>query len=131
MVVLNCLSTAAANGTLTPEVVVRTLEKVLKPEQHGRKVVEQLVAQAEGEALALHKSQLGKKGATARHAPHREKREKLLAIWAEGNYSTKNDCAEQECDSLGMLPQTARKALRGVPVPDSWPAKLKSKLKQA
>lgn len=47
----------------------------------------------------------------------REKRDKLRAIWASGKYSSRQRCAEEEYDSLGMSFDTARKALQGQPDP--------------
>ncbi len=44
-----------------------------------------------------------------------EKRLAIQAIWASGKYSSRDVCAEQEADALGMSFSTARKALRGTP----------------
>jgi hypothetical protein len=59
------------------------------------------------------------KGAEARHSEHRKNAEKMREIWAQGNFDTKDKCAEQECDALGMSFSSARKALRGAPDPPS------------
>jgi hypothetical protein len=68
-------------------------------------------------------SEIGKRGADARHANHREARNELQRIWATGKYSTKQVCAEEEHQALGIGFDTARKALRGAPNPNPWPAK--------
>lgn len=66
------------------------------------------------------RSGLGKKGANARHnaiGGSREKAAKIRMIWASGNYSSRDLCAEQECAALGMSFSAARKALRGTADP--------------
>lgn len=42
----------------------------------------------------------------------REKQNKIREIWKTGKYTSKDLCAEQECEGLGMSFSTARKALR-------------------
>jgi len=62
----------------------------------------------------------GKKAVEARHnqpGGFREKKDMIRKIWASGKYTTRDICAEQECDSLGMSFDTARKALRKTPNP--------------
>ena len=69
-----------------------------------------------------------KKAADARHSQpggSRDKRKEMQKIWANGNYSSRDICAEQECADLGMSFSTARKALRNTPDPSPWPAKEK------
>jgi hypothetical protein len=68
------------------------------------------------------RSILGKKGARGRHARDADKRRQIQAKWAGGNFSTRNRCAEEEFAALGMSYETARKALKGQPDPDPWPA---------
>ena len=63
---------------------------------------------------------LAKHAAEARHSKpggSRSKRESIRQIWATGKYSSRDICAEQECQALGMSFSTARKALRGMPNP--------------
>lgn len=58
--------------------------------------------------------------AEARHGKSngtREKRARIQAIWASGKYSSRDLCAEQEYQALGMGFSTARKALQGTPEP--------------
>lgn len=58
--------------------------------------------------------------AVARHAKpggNREKQQEIRCIWASGKYSSRDRCAEQECEALGMSFTTARKALRNTPDP--------------
>lgn len=50
--------------------------------------------------------------AKKRHEPMNAAKEKLRAIWASGKYTTKERCAEMECEALKMSYDTARKALR-------------------
>lgn len=47
----------------------------------------------------------------------RDKRRQIREIWARGNYSDRDTCAEQECAALGMPYSTARKALRNTAEP--------------
>jgi hypothetical protein len=58
-------------------------------------------------ANALH----GKEGGS------RSKADAVRAAWANGNYSSRDICAEQECGALGMSFSAARKALRKTPEP--------------
>jgi hypothetical protein len=46
-----------------------------------------------------------------------EKRDLIRAAWATGKYSSRDICAEQECEAEGMSFSAARKALRGTPNP--------------
>jgi hypothetical protein len=69
-------------------------------------------------------SEMGKKGAAARHAKHNEARAEILRIWATGKYATKRICAEEENEALKIAFETARNALKGAPDPNPWPAKL-------
>lgn len=65
-------------------------------------------------------SKRGKKAADQRHGQpggSRDKREKILALWLSGKYSSKDRCAEEECAGLEMSFSSARKALRGAPDP--------------
>lgn len=49
----------------------------------------------------------------------RAKHDAIRAIWASGKYSSRDLCAEEECQALGMSFATARRALRGTPDPHS------------
>jgi hypothetical protein len=59
----------------------------------------------------------------AAHARHRQpggsvaKQHKIREIWASGKYKSRDKCAKDECDAIGMSFSTARKALRGMPEP--------------
>jgi hypothetical protein len=57
------------------------------------------------------------KGAEAHHREHRNNAEKMRAIWAEGKYTSRDRCAIEECEALGMSYDTARRALRRTPQP--------------
>ena len=58
-----------------------------------------------------------KRNREAGHKENKEKANKIRALWATGKYTSRNICAEQECDALGMKYETARKALRNTPDP--------------
>jgi hypothetical protein len=65
--------------------------------------------------VSLERKRTGKKAADTRHNRpdgSRENRAKIQAIWASGKYTTKDRCAIEECEGLGMSYDTARKALR-------------------
>ena len=58
--------------------------------------------------------------ANARHdkpGGSRDKQRQIKDIWASGKYTTRDRCAEQECDGLEMSFSTAIKALRNTPDP--------------
>lgn len=57
----------------------------------------------------------------------RDRKAELLAIWATGKYSTKDICAQQENEALGVSQGTALKYLRNAPAPDPWAAKEQAK----
>lgn len=61
-----------------------------------------------------------KHAANVRHSQSggsRDKSQRIKALWATGNYPSRNACAEQECGNIGMSYSTARKALVGAPDP--------------
>ncbi len=69
----------------------------------------------------LSASAIGLKGANALHdkpGGSREKRAAMREIWATGKYTTKDRCAEEEYEGLGISFSMARKALRKAPVPE-------------
>ncbi|QZA77295.1 hypothetical protein K4H28_13540 [Deefgea tanakiae] len=71
-------------------------------------------------------SRLARKAAEKKHsAPNgsRAKRAEIRELWLSGKYSTRDQCAEQECGALGVLFSKARKDLRNTPDPINWPAK--------
>lgn len=115
----------------TRPVLVAELEK-LRDETQLK--VDSMAAQAEVAAklaerniykwasMQLQATQRGKKAAEKKHSKpggSREKREAIRSIWSQGNYSSRDLCAEQECAALGMSFSVARKALRGTPLPPS------------
>lgn len=66
------------------------------------------------------RSKAGKHGADTRHSKpggSRDKQKKIRSMWASGNYSSRDICAEQECAALDMSFSAARKALRNTPNP--------------
>jgi hypothetical protein len=70
--------------------------------------------------VKLERARNAKKGAETRHnkpGGSREKQAKIRAIWAEGNFTNRDRCAEEESGALGMSISAARKALRNTPEP--------------
>ncbi len=53
----------------------------------------------------------------------RANRKHMLDVWLSGNYTTRDICAEQEAEALGITFSTARKYLTNSPNPDPWPAR--------
>lgn len=64
----------------------------------------------------------------------RDTREQLRAIWAQGNFSTRTECAEQERGKFKGVKgkelslSKAIQHLRNTPDPDPWPADPKRKV---
>jgi len=69
------------------------------------------------------KIEASRTAASARHKQTSEAKEELLKIWASGKFASKDRCASEECEELGLAYSTARRALRGLPDPDPWPGK--------
>jgi hypothetical protein len=75
--------------------------------------------------IHLERTRTAKRGADAKHnkpGGSRENQAKIRAIWAMGNFTSRDRCAEEECAALGMSYATARKALRNTPKPPSLAA---------
>ena len=47
----------------------------------------------------------------------RDKQKQIRDAWASGKFKTRDICAEQECEDIGMSFSTARRALRNTPNP--------------
>lgn len=73
------------------------------------------------------KSEQGVRGARAAHSVHHDKTRQIREIWASGKFATREVCADEEHEALGISRETARKYLRGTPSPNPWPAKKRSK----
>jgi hypothetical protein len=70
--------------------------------------------------LGTQRRQSAAHAANQRHSQpggYREKHEKLKAAWASGKYASRDECARQECDALGLSYSAARRALQGTPEP--------------
>ena len=81
-----------------------------------------LMLVAVGEANSERAREIADKG-HEKPGGSRDKKRQILDIWASGKYSTKEECAEQECDELRVKFGKARKDLRNAPDPNPWPAK--------
>lgn len=63
---------------------------------------------------------VGKVAADARHdkpSGSRDKRAQMQALWASGKYTSRDICADEEHEALGISFSAARKALRNTPQP--------------
>lgn len=80
------------------------------------------------EDLKKDRSERARKAAEAKHREDRARAERIRQIWSLGTtYLTRSACAEQEWEGLKFNTyETARKALRGTPDPEPWPAKTHS-----
>lgn len=112
---------AMLSGYFEGQEKVEEYHEVLRKLREQEDVLtEHILASDEKKAKAA--SRRAKAAANALHdKPNgtREKREAIRALWASGNYSSRDLCAEQECAALNMSPGTARKALRNTPEPPS------------
>ena len=66
------------------------------------------------------RSQIGRKGGLARaNAPGGSewKKQEIRAIWATGNYKSRDECASEVCEALGWKYSSARNALANTPDP--------------
>lgn len=71
--------------------------------------------------LLSQRVETARNAANARHSKpggSREKREAIRALWASGNYTSRDRCAEEECGALDMSFSAARNALKNQPKPD-------------
>jgi hypothetical protein len=68
-------------------------------------------------------SEHGRKAANARYSKTGGVRDKIRETWASGKFSSRDICAEQECECLGVRWRTARDWLKDTPDPNPWPAK--------
>lgn len=123
------IQTAAGNPLMTPEVkeiakmFVLLIEDRKPFEYDFDSLIEPIIKIVEKDT----KSQSGSHAANVKHEEGNKRREEIRAIWAEGKYSSRSDCAEQEWCYLEFGSyDTARKALKNTPNPSPWPAKKKS-----
>ena len=68
-------------------------------------------------AIDISKTEEARAKANNRHSQPggaREKQEKIRCLWATGNYPSRDKCAEEEHEALGMSFSSARKALRNM-----------------
>lgn len=113
--------TSLASAQMAFELGSSSMEKSLARAEIDRRnaVADERELQA---AVEINKrSSAAKKAADARHdgsGGSREKQGKIREIWAEGKYSSRDICAEQECAGLEMSFSSARKALRNTADPD-------------
>ena len=72
--------------------------------------------------VRLERKHRAKQSANAKHNKRggsRDRKARLLKIWASGKYATRDLCAEKEHEGLGVSFPTARKHLRRTPKPPS------------
>lgn len=79
--------------------------------------VSRVEAESSNKRQRLKNAKAGAEALHNRHDGTRKKRREIREIWADGKYSSRDICAEQECAALGMSFSTARKALQNTPDP--------------
>jgi len=87
-----------AEFQMVMEAVVELLEDKRKREASSK---------ARKAALALH----------SKPGNSNDKRATIRKMWASGKYSSRDECAEQECAGIPMSFSAARRALRNTPAP--------------
>ena len=64
-------------------------------------------------------------GGKVTNKDHKKRGDEIRAIWASGNFVSRDACAIQEWEAVGYKSEdTARNNLTGTPDPNPWPAKL-------
>ncbi|WP_419600418.1 hypothetical protein [Thiolapillus sp.] len=120
-----------ADGTLTLSLANHSipLTQVLALDAHGLTVDEHVLLRildgderepSAGIGSPVWRKQQAKAAADARHnqpGGSRDKQQQIRDIWATGKYSSRDRCAEDECEALGISFSAARKALRNTPDP--------------
>lgn len=125
--ILNSLLSALAFRLLEKEVAKDAFRQVESELNQAKTIIFGKMRHYEGQLKGreFQKAMQAKNAINTRHSRpggSREKRAQIQSIWASGRYSTRDLCAEEEHGALGMAFSTARKALRGAPDPDPWPA---------
>jgi hypothetical protein len=104
------------------------ISEMIHSEDEGLRAIQDVLNMQPVNALTLatlvrlERVRNAKKGAEMRHnkpGGSREKQEQIRAIWARGNFGSRDLCAEEESGALGMSTSAARKALRNTPEPPS------------
>jgi hypothetical protein len=106
-----------------PPDVIFALVQIAQLDEQER--TEDLIAQVRARE-ASRKASLAVKARHQKQGSDHQKAERarleIRATWASGKYKDRDTCAEQECGYLNISYSTARKALRGTPDPEDWPA---------
>ena len=66
---------------------------------------------------AKKRSDIAKNAADILHKERKKKHKEIREIWMTGIHPSRDKCAEDECEKLGMSFDAARKALRNTPKP--------------
>jgi hypothetical protein len=105
-----------------------TISEMIHSEDEGLSSIQEILKMQPVNALTLtHLVRLERKrhakiGAETRHdklGGSRDKQKQIRTIWATGKYTSRDKCAIEECEGLGMSYDAARKALRNTPDPPS------------
>ena len=106
------------------------IEDLRRVDEAIKKVIEALNADStstektdSSEAYRRHQQKAARAKAEKQRPRIRANRKHMLDVWLSGNYTTRDICAEQEAEALGITFSTAREYLRNSPNPDPWPAR--------
>lgn len=82
-----------------------------------------IVKDSNQETLEKHYKKIGSLGGNCRHGQpggSRDKRKEVLALWKTGEYYSRNQCAEDAINKIGISRSTAREELKNTPDPENW-----------
>jgi hypothetical protein len=122
---LSMMSVDIASMALSIQQAKR-ISEMIHSEDEGLKSIQDVLNMQPVNALTLkhlvtlERKWRAKENADLRHdrpGGSRDNWEKVRAIWASGKYTSREKCAIEECEGLGMSYDTARKALRNTPAP--------------
>jgi len=106
-------------GELTGEEIEQYKKEAVENFYKGNEVIEKAI----GDTCALETkrgiSDHQRKAVNVKHNEHKEKVEKIRRLWANGEYSTRNECADTEYEACEFKnSSSARRALTGTPNPE-------------
>lgn len=110
-------------------IVTRGISRCRNPDMRSVEVENKMQQWESKNLFRESQSRNGLNAANIRHdkpGGSREKRKNICELWATGNYTNRDICADEEYAALGISRKTARTALINTPEPSPWPAKKQS-----
>lgn len=96
---------------------IETEDMVINP------ALSSIVKESNQETLEEHYKKIGRLGGNRRHGQPGgswDKRKEVLALWESGEYYSRNQCAEDAINKIGISRSTAREELKNTPDPENW-----------